>query len=104
MFLARRGIEGINSFKKTDFELQVDDDGNKSYKLVCGGLTKNHQDDSEDLSMGGVIPFDTNDHGFNPGQFFHDYLNKLHKDSPYLLQRPRTLSGKFDIKSNPSCW
>lgn len=67
-------------------------------------MTKNHRDDSEDLRDGGVILFQDNEFGLNPGLYMERFLAKLHPDCEFFLQRPQRKSKNFDLLNNPDCW
>jgi hypothetical protein len=67
-------------------------------------LTKNHRNDSENLQDGGIILFEENEFGLNPGVYMERFLSKLHPDSEYFLQKPQRKSQKFDLVANPDCW
>ena len=55
--------------------------------------------DSESKEKGGQIPHLDID-GFNPGEFFEDYLSTLNPEVDHLLPRPQRPSKTFDIHSN----
>ena len=104
-FLAKRGREEIDSYEKTDFDLREDEDGNRFYKKIVGRRSKNHQKDSENVEeTGGLILFEPTPENLSPGQYLHDFFEKLSPKSNSLCQRPRRKSKHFDIKTNPSCW
>ena len=86
---ARRGAEGINTLKTTDFGTFEDPKHGKYYKLIVGSSSKNHQSDSENRDGGGLVLFKTNKFGFSPGQYLMDYMSKLNPKCQYLFPRPR---------------
>ena len=103
--LVRRGNEGIDKLKTDHFELLEDENtGQQYYKKVLGEVSKNHQSDSEDLRQGGVILFEENSYGFNPGLFFHLFLSKLDKKAPFLFMRPIRSKKSFNLRQNPDVW
>ena len=104
-YLAKRGREEIDQYRKTDFELLEDDQGNRYYKKIVGRNTKNHQKDSENVEeTGGIIPFSPTPEGLSAGQYLHDFLEKLSPKSDFLCQRPCRKSKSFKIHKNPTCW
>ena len=50
-------------------------------------------------SQMGVIPFQENKFGCNPGQTFELYLSLLNPDIEFLFQFPKKMSKRFDISS-----
>ena len=108
MHLASRGRERMVQFKKSDFKTFIDENGAKYWKLVKGGETKCHKDDSEDVDgRGGRIYFTENALGLNSGQYLEDFMKKLHPDCKNLMQRPKRPSkkpGKFKLENNPDIW
>ena len=103
-FLARRGREGMAQLKKDDFRIIEDENGDRFYKKVRGELTKNHRTDSENLELGGLIPFTVTPENFSPGLYLKDFIGKLHKNCDFIFQKPARESKKFHIKENPECW
>ena len=73
-----------NHFKKMHFE-----DEDKSYwvrtKLLA---TKQHKKNSQDLRKGGVIPFEANEFGVDPGLFLELYMTYLNPKNKRLFARP----------------
>ena len=87
MHTASRGRERMHSYKKTDFEIKMDEDeGLQYWKLVGGGETKNHKSTDQDMAnKGGRIYFKPNIAGFNPGQYLKDFMTKLSPKHPNLM-------------------
>ena len=113
MHTASRGRERMNTYKKTDFEIKMDEaEGLEYWKLVGGGETKNHKNTDQDLAnKGGRIYFKPNIVGFNPGQYLKDFMAKLNPQHANLMQRPRRASknpnakyGIFKLDENPEIW
>ena len=106
MQLASRGLERIGQYDKKDFQIFVDEDnGQKYFKLVKGGETKNHKTDSEDvMGKGGRIYFNTNSAGLNQGQYLEDFMKKLNPAGKKLFQRPKRTSKDFKLEVNPDVW
>ena len=106
MQTASRGRERMNSYKKKDFEIKVDeDDGSHYWKLTGGGETKNHKNTDQDMSeKGGRIYFEENLVGFNSGQYLKDFMAKLSPDHKNLMQRPRRPGKEFKLLENPERW
>ena len=67
------------------------------YEKVKGELTKNHQNDNEDVSSAGIIPFHADQFGYNPGRLIEIYMSSLNERNENLFQRPLEASKKFDI-------
>ena len=121
LFTARRGREGLDSLKKEHFKICAED-GQKFFKKTVGELSKNHRygltnifkmsklvliffrSDDEDLTFGGIIPFEENDFGLNPGVYLEKYLERLHPECDFLFQRPKRPSKKFKLEDNPTVW
>ena len=74
------------------------------YEKKMGEASKNHQSDSEDLSNSGIILFDSDEFGYNPGELMEIYLGKLHPENPALFQRGRKISKKFGLHTASSSW
>ena len=53
------------------------------------GKSKNHQNDSQDLRKGGLIPFGKNKFGFDSGLFIEDYQKHLNPGNKNMFQRPK---------------
>ena len=87
--LGRRGREGINSLKKSDFDIFEHPKVGRYYQKIKGEASKNHKMDSEVLENGGIIMFSMNKYGLNCGQYLKDYIAKLDPTSEYLFTRPR---------------
>ena len=64
---------------------------------MVGEQSKNHQRDSENLAKSGVIPFATDQHGFNPGRFFELYLQVTNQSSDRLFQKAQRKAKWFNI-------
>ena len=66
LLLGRRGREGLDQLKKSDFEKFHDEDtGVTVFMKVRGELTKNHRTTDQDLAKGGKIPYKVNEQGKN---------------------------------------
>ena len=105
MHLAGRGIERMESYKRSDFKILVDeDDGTHYWKLTVGGETKNHKTTDQDMSKGGRIYFRPNNIGLNPGQYIKDFLAKHNPESDFLFQKPQRPKEDFKLEENPKCW
>ena len=109
MNTAGRGIERMESYKKSDFEIKVDEDtGEQYWKLVVGGETKNHKTTDQDMSKGGRIYFRTNNAGLNQGEYIRDFLTKLNPENRHFFQKPQRPKDKskdaFKLHENPECW
>ena len=95
--LGRRAREGITDLKKSALKKFIDPETNAQYyQKVQGEQSKNHQNDREDLRKGGIIPFEANPYGLNPGLYIQTYLSALNEKNVYLFQRPIRRSLKFD--------
>ena len=57
------------------------------------------RDDGEyfDLKKTGIIPFHTDQFGFNPGKLMDNYLAKLHPENGALFQKTRPICKKFGL-------
>ena len=105
MFDCRRGQEGLAALNKDFFSKAWDENTQKfRYEKARGEASKNHHTDSEDLSNSGIILFDTDEFGYNPGELMEFYLGKLHPANPALFQRPRIVSKKFNLHAASSTW
>ena len=103
LFDCRRGQEGLAAMNKDFFSKEWDENTQKfRYEKAKGEASKNHQADSEDLSNTGIILFETDEFGYNPGELMEFYLNKLHPKNPALFQRVRWISKKFTLNSADS--
>ena len=87
--LGRRGREGINQLKKTDFDIFEHPTVGRYYQKIKGEATKNHKTDSEILENGGIVMFATNKYGLNCGQYIKDYIAKLDPTCDDLFPRPK---------------
>jgi hypothetical protein len=94
---ARRGREGIHAIEIDDFLKVTDDNGFQYWSKVKGRISKNHQTDTENLEIGGIIPFVTNEAGLNPGRFLELYIGSLSPYNIQLFQRPRRPAKKFSL-------
>ena len=102
MFDCRRGQEGLAALNKNFFHKEWDDNTQKfRYEKSKGEISKNHQKDSEDLSNTGIILFETDEFGYNPGELMEYYLSKLSGNTA-LFQRVRGISKKFTLESASS--
>ena len=86
--LGRRGREGIDLLKKTDFEIFEHPTVGRYFQKIVGESSKNHKSDSEVLEAGGVIMFETNHFGLNCGQYLKDYIAKLDPTCEFMFPRP----------------
>ena len=63
--------------------------------------------DASGIMQAGIIPFHTDQYGFNPGKLIEIYLSRLHPANERLLQRPMPISSKFGLhrpKSKLAPW
>jgi hypothetical protein len=96
----RRAREGIDSLTKHHIEKQKDEEsGRYFWTKVKDEVSKNHQQDDQNLAFGGVILFDESMEGLNPGQFIEDYMMTLNGENENLFQRPKRPSKEFNIHS-----
>lgn len=58
--------------------------------------SKNNTDVDENLGVTGIIPFQSNTFGCNPGETVELYLSLLDPESEFLFQRPRRPSKAFN--------
>ena len=92
---------------KKDCYIKKHDDGLKItyFEKTRGEATKNHLKDVENVSLSGIIPFHTDEFGYNPGQLFGYYLATLNPQNENLFQRPLVPSKNFDIhKKSAKIW
>ena len=100
MFDCRRGLEGLAAMDKNFFSKEWDENTQRfRYEKKQGEASKNHQNDSEDITNSGIILFDTDEFGYNPGQLMDFYLSKLHPNNPALFPRQRVISNRFNLHS-----
>ena len=105
LHLGRRASEGVAFLTKAHVEKFTDEStGTEFFKKVLGESSKNHRNDSENLKDGGLILFEPNSFGLNPGQYFNLFLSKSNNDTEFLFSRPRFVCKKFSLKSNPDIW
>ena len=98
MFDCRRGLEGLAAMDKDVFQKQWDENTQRfRFEKTKGEASKNHQNDSEDISNSGIILFDTDEYGYNPGELMEFYLSKLHPKNPALFPRQRMISKRFNL-------
>ena len=64
---------------------------------VLGEKTKNHQNDSENLEKGGIVPYATDEYGFNPGKFLELYLDSTNEKLDRLFQKPQRAAKWFSV-------
>ena len=64
---------------------------------VLGESSKNHPDDSENLEKSGIIPFMTDEFGYNPGEFLEIYLASTSSKVDRLFQQPQRKAKWFSI-------
>ena len=87
---------------------KIDDESGIYYwKQMIGDPDKNHRSDDQNVAEeGGIIPFQENEHGFNPGLFLETYFGKLHPENKWLFGRPdrRWKSKNFQLRLNPEYW
>ena len=103
MFDCRRGQEGLAAMDKDFFSKEWDENTQKfRYEKTRGESSKNHGSDSEDLANSGIILFDTDEFGYNPGEIMEIYLNMLHPEQMALFQRCRQPSKKFILRTASS--
>ena len=103
LFDCRRGQEGMAAMNKDFFSKEWDENTQMfRYEKAKGETSKNHQNDSEDLSNTGIILFNTDEFGYNPGELMEFYLSKLHPENPALFQRCKWISKKFTLHSASS--
>jgi hypothetical protein len=94
---ARRGREGIHAIEIEDFLKVTDDNGFQYWVKVKGRISKNHQTDTENLDIGGIISFLPNEAGLNPGRFLELYIQTLNPYNEHLFQRPRRPAKGFSL-------
>ena len=103
MFDCRRGQEGLSAMNKDFFSKEFNESTQMFYyEKTRGEASKNHGSDSEDISNSGIILFDTDEYGYNPGELMEIYLNMLNPEQTALFQRVRVPSKKFNIRDAPS--
>ena len=102
---ARRGREGFDSLKKTDFKVFEHPKIGKYVKQVVTRSSKNHKDDSQDSRLGGILVCSENCFGLNCGELFLNYIAKLDPEYEYLFAKPRratkdgALKRVFELKT-----
>ena len=103
MFDCRRGQEGLAEMNKDFFSKEWDENTQMfHYEKTMGEASKNHASDSEDLSNSGIILFDTDEYGYNPGELMEIYLSMLHPEQMALFQRVRQPTKKFTLRTASS--
>ena len=58
--------------------------------------------DNVKLEFCGIIPFHSDQYGFNPGRLMDFYQSRLHPDNEYLFQKPAIVGKKFDLHESES--
>jgi len=67
------------------------------YSKTKGEVTKNHQRDDENIGTSGIIPFQENKFGCNPGKTLELYLSILHPKFDKFFQKPRVEAKNFSL-------
>ena len=85
------------------------EDGFEYFKKAKTEISKNHQvDRCQDVDAGGIIPFQSDEYGWNPGKLLQSYLSclpPLDGDTlPFLFLRPRRVCGKFNPNVLTRVW
>ena len=99
-------FQGIDAIKKSHFKKKFDKKNNLYYyERVESERTKNHQNDDENLALGGIIPFFENERGLNNGLYLELFSTFLNEDYPTFFQRPKRRAKKFNIhKPKTKCY
>ena len=74
---------------KGHFAKQYDEENGWHYSQIKLQRSKNQQKTKQNLDEGGVIPFESNEYGLNPGRFIELFLTKLNPFNKSFFQRPR---------------
>ena len=51
----------------------------------------------EDITCSGLIPFNADDYGFDPGRLLELYMDKLHPENEHLFQKALLINRKFSL-------
>ena len=91
-------FQGIDGITKSHFKKKYDSKTKIFYYAKVGSeRSKNHQRDDEDLEIGGIIPFVTNERGLNGGLYMELSFQYLNPEIPAFFQKPKRESKKFNI-------
>ena len=85
LYFCRRGQENLRMLKKTDFSIQVGDDGIEYVTKVTDELTKNRRV-NDDQQEGGIMV--ATNKANCPVSTFKFYLSKLNPNNEFLFQCP----------------
>ena len=88
---------------KDDFVLISDPKFPKMFKKVSPNSNFPNCNQQKELE-GGLILFEPNAVGFNPGLYMERFMSKLNPDTKYLITRPLRKSRYFNIHENPQVW
>ena len=106
-FFCRRANENIDTFTKDTFAIETDTDTGLQYVVkVVDEVTKNHKDDADLVTA--MMP-QMSGHRNCPVYSYEKYISKLHPESKWLWQQPKSHYMKGDavwyngkkIGSNP---
>ena len=92
-----RRIEAVTKLKTHQFEKRYHEDLDLHYYCFVGDEKDKKGYFSKQPS--GIIPFQENKFGCNPGQTFELYLSLLNPASDSILQLPKKPSKRFDVQS-----
>ena len=101
LFDFRRGVEGVCYLNGDAWEFMELKEGKinvKAFVKVVSELSKNHQEDSEDLDDFGIIPNMTMPGSrFNPAKIFDFFMKSRNPKQERLHQQTKRQAGKFDL-------
>ena len=81
---------------RSHFQKIDDEEVGLHYAKYKFQLTKQHQKDSQNIKIGGLISFEENDEGLSSGRYFDLYQTHLNPKNDFLFQLPST--GKKFVK------
>ena len=82
----KRGQQSFAAMRKTMFRKKYDPSTERQwFERVTGG------NGNVDVEFCGMIPFHTDEHGFDPGRIMDWYLAKLHPENRHGYNRPPCL-------------
>lgn len=98
----RRGRDGLHELKRDSYILETNTNGEKYFARAFNGATKNHQSYSENTTNAGIIPFTTDQNGYNPGYLLECMIRHLNPKNDKLFQRAKEGgNGKyFDMRES----
>ena len=76
--------------RKDHFEKKFHDEIGWYYCKTKFQKQKQHVRTSQDIRKGGIIPFETNEFGVNPGEILQMYLTHLNPDNVSMFQLAKT--------------